>query len=249
MSAHGKTRICLLLAVLGALSLAPWTASAGELDGLWGAQGSRYYGFAITEDYGGRVSIRDSRGTVARGFRNGYRIELRSTDGNSTPWTGMIASVQRGSPVEIQMSSGTVLRRVGSLPPVRSVDPPAFAGGTAPPTLPQPFPEPPPSEPPPEPSPQPLPPSPFDSAAQVAGVYVSNPLGLTYRITQTGNSFRWTIDGLAQQGQGTIDGGRVHASWQGPLVRGSSGGTIVSGAGGVTALRFDNGMTLTWQQP
>ena len=93
-----KSRRFSLLAVLGVAALLPLAAEATELDGLWGSLGSRYYGFAITEDASGRVSIRDSRGPVARGFRNGYRIELRSTDDTLTRRDGAIAHLQRQVP-------------------------------------------------------------------------------------------------------------------------------------------------------
>jgi hypothetical protein len=210
-----------------AICMLPAPARAAELDGSWMANGYRY-SFAIVEDYSGRVSIRNANGAVARGFRNGYRIELTSQDGTSTPWTGQISSVRGGIPMEIQMSNGTVLRKIGFLPPVDSVDPPAFARGAIS------------SAPGQPPVPRP------GITLSVAGVYSSN-LGFTYRLSQTGNSFRWTIDGLEQRGQGTIAGNRVQASWQGPLVRGAGGGTLVGGARGVERIDFDNGTVLTLQ--
>jgi len=40
----------------------------------------------------------------------------------------------------------------------------------------------------------------------------------------------------------------VQASWQGPLLRGTSGGTLVLGPYGPEGIRFDNGVVLTLQQ-
>lgn len=224
-----------------AASLLATPVSAQSLVGEWNSSSGRRYDVAAV---GGRYFFRLDGVTQARGYMAGNTVELQRKQGDRwIPWNGQVVSYMNGQPYQIRMDDGFLFRRWGvaagavSPPPGGTVSPNPFSQPN-PYNVPLPLPQ-----PNPQPQPQPAP-EPTDS---VAGTYVSNPLSLTYRVSQAGNSFSWTIDGLAQRGQGTINGDRVQASWQGPLVRGASGGTLRIGANGVEAIDFDNGFVLTLQ--
>jgi hypothetical protein len=78
-------------------------------------------------------------------------------------------------------------------------------------------------------------------AVNISGLWGSN-VGADYRITQTGNSFRWVVERGAQSetGNGIVDGYKVTASWSGTNGPGSASGVIMV-VGRLTKIEWNNG--------
>jgi hypothetical protein len=79
-----------------------------------------------------------------------------------------------------------------------------------------------------------------NSGVSISGLWGSN-IGASYRITQSGNSFRWVVGQGAQTetGNGNVNGYNVSASWSGANGSGSASGII---AGNLKAIEWNNGV-------
>lgn len=248
-------------AIVLALTACSLTAFAdeGELAGTWNNNGR----FSSVTHNNGRVHFRYQGTLYARGWQNGTRIQLqREQDGQWVQWNGTIVAYQNGLPHQIRMDDGALLQRwpgpatpapapatPGPATPPAPLPGPALPGpvlpgpggvvssnppGPANPTYPEP------SYPSPQPEPELPPPA---VLYNLTGEWTSN-LGMRYRISQNGDSFSWTVDGLPQTGQGTISGTRLSATWRGAVLRGSGMGTIRLGVNGPERIEFDNGLVL-----
>lgn len=78
---------------------------------------------------------------------------------------------------------------------------------------------------------------------RISGEWHSN-IGRIYLITQEGRHFNWRVGRTEERGEGTIEGKRLSASWQGPRGKGRATGTIVriSPDGRVLRIRWSNGV-------
>lgn len=227
------------LVVLGAAIL-PATAMAQDLAGVWRSDQAGVPPRTFTAMAEGGYLVTSRGASIAHAYISGGDVSYYTEEG--PPFRGTVTEYFNSQPSAIRFTEGTTYRKWGT---PGAADPlPAPAEPASPPPSPQLAPGPT-SAPAPIPAPFPTPPvAPPDFVSSLAGTWNSS-VGLTYRITQVGDRFQWTIDGLSQLGQGTILGDRVSASWQGPLVRGSSSGTIVQGDFGPEQIRFDNGVVLT----
>lgn len=218
--------VCLLALLTPAASAAP---SANEdLSGSWRSTTRGPNMLLFTWEPGGRYTVRQRGVVVAHAFIVGRGIAYIDETGITKHPT--VTEFYRGKPSAIRFPNGIVFRKMGT-PGADAARPGDSPDGSIPMgPIPGPFPNPPPAPP--------------VASHNLTGTWSSN-LGLTYRITQEGDTFRWTVDGQAQTGQGTITGERVHASWQGPFIRGASGGTVRVGASGPQRIDFDNGVVMT----
>lgn len=224
------------LFVIGAMIL-PAAATAQNLAGVWRSDRAGVPPRTFTPITGGGYTVTSRGMPIANAYILGGDVSYTTKEG--LPFRGTVTEYFNGQPAAIRFNDGTTYRRWGT---PGAADPLPAPAGAANPQLRPPVPTPSPS---PTPAPFPVPPvAPPTSAPSLAGSWDSS-VGLTYRITQVGDRFQWTVDGLSQVGQGTIVGERVSASWQGPLVRGSSNGTIVSDVFGPAQIRFTNGVVLT----
>jgi hypothetical protein len=77
------------------------------------------------------------------------------------------------------------------------------------------------------------------NGVNISGVWGSN-IGAQYRITQSGNSFRWVVvqGTQTETGNGTVNGYNVSASWSGTNGSGSASGVI---AESLKTIEWSNG--------
>lgn len=73
----------------------------------------------------------------------------------------------------------------------------------------------------------------------ISGLWGSN-VGASYRITQSGNSFRWVVvqGTQTETGNGSVNGNNVSASWSGTNGSGSASGVIT---GNLKTIEWNNG--------
>lgn len=86
-------------------------------------------------------------------------------------------------------------------------------------------------------------------AVSIDGQWRSN-INLVYNIKQNGNQFTWTVVGLNQNGQGSVNGLSIQATWTAGRGTGSAVGKIVVDAHGrAYRIEWSNGVVCTRQLP
>ncbi len=76
----------------------------------------------------------------------------------------------------------------------------------------------------------------------ISGIWYSN-TDDTYRISQMGSYFTWTVDGLRERGEGTILGEEVYVAWRDMAETGSASGyVVVLPSNHATLIEWDNGI-------
>jgi hypothetical protein len=162
----------------------------------------------------------------------GRNITLPGADGSMPP----DASFGLGSYQFDDSASSLVVRWVDNSPafqpPPPAPPPPSTAHATAPPA---------PDTKTAPPDRTPPPPS-VVTPPDVSGQWKSS-IGLVYNITQAGDQFEWTVENSNEQGQGTIKGNNVSASWKGQQGVGSSAGKLTTDSSGrATEVKWNNGV-------